>query len=193
MPSLHSGRYGELLDAALLRADVSGLPARKAAAGTSGKLRGLGVSYYVEACAGGNGETPQLSFGEDGRLSILIGTQSNGQGHETVYAQIAADAFGIPISDITVKQGDSDLIPTGFGTGGSRSVPVGGSAVMVNCVKMIDQGKAMAAALLGAKESDVNFDDGTFRVAGTNHSVSFKDVVAASLSEAPAAASRGGP
>ncbi len=180
-PKYDSGRYAELLDAALLRADVSGLPARKAAAGRRGKLRGLGVSYYVEACAGGNGETPQLFFGEDGRLSILIGTQSNGQGHETVYAQIAADAFGIPISDITVKQGDSDLIPTGFGTGGSRSVPVGGSAVMVNCVKMIDQGKAMAAALLGAKESDVNFDNGTFRVAGTNHSAAFKDVVAASF------------
>jgi len=180
-PKYDSGRYGELLDAALLRADLDGLAARKAAAGKAGKLRGLGVSYYVEACAGGNGETPQLFFGEDGRLSILIGTQSNGQGHETVYAQIAADAFGIPIGEIAVKQGDSDLIPTGFGTGGSRSIPVGGSAVMVNCMKMIAQGKAMAAALLGAQEQDVGFDGGTFRVAGTNHSVSFKDVVAASF------------
>ncbi|MGE3334455.1 MAG: xanthine dehydrogenase family protein molybdopterin-binding subunit [Rhodospirillaceae bacterium] len=180
-PKYDSGRYGELLDAALLRANVSGLAARKAAAKNAGKLRGLGISYYVEACAGGNGETPQLFFGEDARLSILIGTQSNGQGHETVYAQIAADAFGIPIGNITVKQGDSDLIPTGFGTGGSRSVPVGGSAVMVNCVKMIDQGKAMAAALLGAQEQDVTFDGGAFRVAGTNHTTSLKEVIAASF------------
>ncbi len=180
-PKYDSGRYGELLDAALLRANVSGLAARKAAAKKAGKLRGLGISYYVEACAGGNGETPQLFFSEDGRLSILIGTQSNGQGHETVYAQIAADAFGIAIGDITVKQGDSDLIPTGFGTGGSRSVPVGGSAVMVNCVKMIDQGKAMAAALLGAREQDVTFDSGAFRVTGTNHTTSLKEVIAASF------------
>ncbi len=180
-PKYDSGRYGELMDAALLRADLAGLPARKAAAKARGKLRGLGVSYYVEACAGGNGETPQLFFGEDGRLSILIGTQSNGQGHETVYAQIAAEAFGISIGEITVKQGDSDLIPTGFGTGGSRSVPVGGSAVMVTCVKMIEHGKAVAAALLGVKIEDVSFDAGTFRATDTNHGVSLKDVIAASF------------
>jgi carbon-monoxide dehydrogenase large subunit len=180
-PKYDSGRYAELMDAALLRAGAQGIAARKAEARKAGKLRGLGVSYYVEACAGGNGETPQLFFGEDGRLSILIGTQSNGQGHETVYAQIAADAFSLPMSQITVKQGDSDLIPTGFGTGGSRSIPVGGSAVMVNCVNMIEQGKEMAAALLGAAAADVSFDDGVFRVARTNHSVGLKDVIAASF------------
>ncbi len=180
-PKYDTGRYAELMDAALLRADAQNIAARKADARARGKLRGLGLSYYVEACAGGNGETPQVFFGEDGRLSILIGTQSNGQGHETVYAQIAADAFSLPLDRITVRQGDSDLIPTGFGTGGSRSVPVGGSAVMVNCVKMIDQGKEMAAALLGAKAADITFDDGTFRATGTNHSIGLKEVVAASF------------
>jgi carbon-monoxide dehydrogenase large subunit len=182
-PKYDSGRYGELMDAALLRAQASSISARKAEALKAGKRRGLGLSYYVEACAGGNGETPQLFFGEDGRLSILIGTQSNGQGHETVYAQIAADAFSIPIADITVKQGDSDLIPTGFGTGGSRSVPVGGSAVVVNCVKMIAHGKEMTAALLDARADDVTFEDGMFRVTGTNHAMSLKDVIAASFDE----------
>lgn len=180
-PKYDSGRYAELMDAALLRADVAGLPARRAQAKASGQLRGLGVSYYVEACAGGNGETPVLSFDDAGHLTILIGTQSNGQGHETAYAQIAADAFSIPIDRITVKQGDTDLIPTGFGTGGSRSIPVGGSAVMVNCVKMIDHGKALAAHLLGAKEPDVTFDGGTFRVTGTNHSLGLAEVIAASF------------
>ena len=180
-PKYDSGRYAELMDAALLRADAAGFEARRSEARTRGKLRGLGISYYVEACAGGNGETPQLFFGEDGRLSILIGTVSNGQGHETAYAQIAADAFALPLARITVKQGDTDLIPTGFGTGGSRSIPVGGSAVMVNCVKMIAQGRAMAATLLGAAQNDVTFDDGTFRAAGTNHSIGLNDVVAASF------------
>jgi len=180
-PKYDSGRYGELMDAALARAGAQDIAARKADARKAGKLRGFGVSYYVEACAGGNGETPQLFFREDGRLEILIGTQSNGQGHETAYAQIAAAAFSIPMERVTVRQGDSDLIPTGFGTGGSRSVPVGGSAVMVNCEKMIDQGKAMAAALLGAKADDVSFDDGMFRLVGTNHSLGLNEVIAASF------------
>lgn len=180
-PTYDSGRYAELMDAALVRADAAGLPVRRAEAKARGKLRGFGLSYYVEACAGGNGETPELFFGEDGHLTIHIGTQSNGQGHETAYAQIAADAFSIPLDRITVKQGDTDLIPTGFGTGGSRSIPVGGSAVAVNCMKMIDQGRAMAAALLDAAEKDVTFGDGTFRVARTNHSIGLNEVIAASF------------
>ena len=183
-PKYDSGRYAELMDAALLRAGAQDIAARKSAARKDGKLRGLGISYYVEACAGGNGETPQVFFTEDGRLEILIGTQSNGQGHETVYAQIAADAFSIPIEAITVRQGDSDLIPTGFGTGGSRSVPVGGSAVMVNCEKIVAQGKAMAAVILGAPSTDITFDDGLFRAAGTNHSVGWKSVIATSFDAA---------
>lgn len=180
-PKYDSGRYAELMDAALTRADAAGFPARRAAARDKGLLRGLGISYYVEACAGGNGETPHLFFDESGRLTILIGTQSNGQGHETVYAQIAADAFGIDIEDITVKQGDTDLIPTGFGTAGSRSVPVGGSAVMVTCTKMVEQGKAIAAQLLDTKVSEITFDEGTFRASGTNRSIAVKDVIAASF------------
>jgi carbon-monoxide dehydrogenase large subunit len=179
-PIYDSGRYAELMDAALKRADYAGLAARKAEARKRGMLRGAGVSYYVEACAGGAGEKPQLRFEKDGRLTILIGTQSNGQGHETVYAQIAADAFGLPIDQVTVKQGDTDLIPTGNGTGGSRSVPIGGSAVRDNVIKMIEAGKALAADLLEAAAVDIDFTAGKFVIAGTDRSVPLNDVIAAS-------------
>lgn len=180
-PKYDSGRYSEIMDAALARADVTGFAARRADSHARGRLRGLGLSYYVEACAGGNSETPHMFFDEDGRLTILIGTQSNGQGHETVYAQIAADALQIPIADIVVKQGDTDLIPTGFGTGGSRSVPVGGSAVAVTTNKMLAQGKTMAAKMLDADVGAITFDDGLFRAQGTNRSVKLRDVIAASF------------
>jgi aerobic carbon-monoxide dehydrogenase large subunit len=178
-----SGRYAELMDAAYKRADVAGLEARRAAAKAKGKLRGLGVSYYVEACAGGSGEQPHLKFDKDGKLTIIIGTQDNGQGHRTVYAQIAADAFGIPIENCVVKQGDTDEVPTGVGTGGSRSIPVGGSAVRATVLKMIEQGKAVASELLEASAQDIEFDNGAFTIAGTDRKVSLKDVIAASFDE----------
>lgn len=179
-----SGRYEELMNAAFSRADVAGFEARRAEAKTKGKLRGLGVSYYVEACAGGAGEQPHLKFDQQGKLTILIGTQDNGQGHRTVYAQIAADAFGIPIEDVIVKQGDTDEIPTGIGTGGSRSIPVGGSAVKQTVIKMIEHGKAIASNLLEASPQDITFEGGAFTIAGTDRKVALKDVVAASFDDA---------
>jgi carbon-monoxide dehydrogenase large subunit len=176
-----SGRYAELMDAALRRADAAGFPGRQAAAKKQGKLRGFGISYYVESCSGMGTDQPRMSFDRNGHLTIHIGTQSNGQGHETVYAQIAADAFGIPIERITVKQGDSDDLPDGGGTGGSRSIPVGGSAVKNTAIKMIEQGAAVAAELLETAPVDITFDSGVFRVAGTDRKVSLQDAIAASF------------
>jgi carbon-monoxide dehydrogenase large subunit len=178
-----SGRYAELMDKAYARADVAGFAARRAEAKKRGRLRGLGVSYYVEACAGGQGEQPHLSFGKDGTLTIIIGTQDNGQGHSTAYSQIAADMFGIPLDRIVVKQGDTDEVPTGVGTGGSRSVPVGGSAVKATVAKMIEHGTALAANLLEASAKDIEFQDGDFVIAGTDRKVSLADVVAASFDD----------
>ncbi len=176
-----SGRYEEVMDAALTRADYAGIAARRAEAKTRGKLRGIGVSYYVEACAGGSGEQPVLSFDRNGKLTIRIGTQNNGQGHETVYAQLAAGLFDMELEDITIIQGDTDEVPTGNGTGGSRSIPVGGSAVQLNVAKMIDQGKSLAAEMMEAATVDVEFADGKFRIAGTDRAVGLKDVIAASF------------
>ena len=138
-PVYDSGRYEELMDAALKRADAAGFEARRAEAKKHGKLRGLGISYYVEACSGGNHEKPKMFFDKNQKLHILIGTQSTGQGHETIFGTVAAEAFGIPLERINVITGDTDLIPTGFGTGGSRSVPIGGSAVMKVSLAMIEQ------------------------------------------------------
>jgi len=183
-PNYDTGHYEELMDAALRRADYAGFPLRRTEAKKRGMLRGLGISYYVEACSGGNGEAPQMRFEKNGKLTILIGTQSNGQGHETAYGQIAAAAFDIPIAQIAVKQGDTDLIPTGFGTGGSRSVPIGGSAVMQNAVKMIALGKAIAAPLLETSVAGVEFDNGIFKAAGTNRSVTLADIITASYDDA---------
>ncbi|MSO99351.1 MAG: xanthine dehydrogenase family protein molybdopterin-binding subunit [Rhodospirillaceae bacterium] len=179
-----SGRYAELMDAAIKRADMAGFEARRAASKKQGKLRGLGISYYVEACAGGQGEQPHLTFGKDGKLTIIIGTQDNGQGHHTAYGQLAADAFGIPIENVIVKQGDTDEVPTGVGTGGSRSVPIGGSAIKKTVIKMIEQGKAIASNLLEAAPQDIEFEDGAFKIAGTDRKVALKDVIAASYDEA---------
>ncbi|MCB2106555.1 MAG: xanthine dehydrogenase family protein molybdopterin-binding subunit [Rhodobacteraceae bacterium] len=184
-----SGKYEELMDKALKRADVAGFEARRADARKHGKLRGLGISYYVEACAGGQGEQPHLTFGKDGTLTIIIGTQDNGQGHHTAYAQIAADAFGIALDKIVVKQGDTDEVPTGVGTGGSRSVPIGGSAVKQTILKMIDNGKQIAANLLEAAPVDIEFDEdaqggGKFKIAGTDRAVPLGDVIAASYDDA---------
>ena len=182
-PVYDSGRYEDIMDAALKRADFAGFEKRRAEARKRGMLRGLGVSYYVEACSGGHHETPKMFFDRDGRLHILIGTQSTGQGHETVFGTVAAEAFGIPLDQVTVKTGDTDLIPTGFGTGGSRSVPIGGSAVMQISLKMIEQGKAIAVDLLEASAVDVEYDKGAYRVAGTDRSVGLTDVIVASFDD----------
>ena len=182
-PVYDSGRYEELMDAALKRADFAGIETRRVEARKREMLRGLGVSYYVEACSGANHETPKMFFDKDGRLHIFIGTQSTGQGHETVFGTVAAEAFGIPLDRVTVKTGDTDLIPTGFGTGGSRSAPIGGSAVMQVSLKMIEQGKAIAANLLEASAVDVEYENGAYRIAGTDRSVGLKDVITASFDD----------
>ncbi|MEQ9449674.1 MAG: xanthine dehydrogenase family protein molybdopterin-binding subunit, partial [Rhodospirillaceae bacterium] len=169
----------------LKRADYAGFEARRTEAKARGMLRGFGIGYYVEACGGaGSSERPKMFFDKNGHLHIQIGTQSSGQGHETVYGTVAAEAFGIPLEQVTVKQGDTDLIPTGFGTGGSRSVPVGGSAVMQNAVAMIEQGKTIAADMLEASAGDIEYEIGAFRIAGTDRSVNLKDVIDASFDDA---------
>ncbi|MBD24033.1 MAG: carbon monoxide dehydrogenase [Candidatus Marinimicrobia bacterium] len=182
-PVYDSGRYEELMDAALKRADAAGFEARRAEAKKHGKLRGLGISYYVEACSGGNHEKPKMFFDKNQKLHILIGTQSTGQGHETIFGTVAAEAFGIPLERINVITGDTDLIPTGFGTGGSRSVPIGGSAVMKVSLAMIEQGKVIAADLLEASAVDLEYESGEYKIAGTDRSISLADVISTSFDD----------
>ncbi len=174
-----SGDFHRLLEAALTRADAVGHPARRAAARRRGRLLGLGIAYYIERCAGGSEEEARLELAADGRVRIYIGTQNNGQGHETAYAQIVADRFGLPFADIEVIQGDTDLVATGRGTGGSRSLPIGGAAVLRAGEKLVERARELAAEMLEAATADIAFAEGSFRIIGTDRRLSLTEVAAA--------------
>lgn len=173
-----SGEFQRNLEDALIRSDLAGFEARRAEAKTRGRLRGIGLSTYIEACAGGSAETARLTVGSSGQVTILIGTQSNGQGHETAYAQLAADRLGLDITEIATVQGDTDRIATGGGTGGSRSVPVGGASVDQASVALIETGRRLAAHYLEAAVADIEFEGGSFTIVGTDRSLRWHDVAA---------------
>ncbi len=180
-----SGEFAAAMDAAMRRADWAGFAARRAAAAERGRLRGIGLSYYVEACGGGGDEGATLRIEGDGSATVLIGTQSSGQGHETAYAQMAAAELGLAPEQVRVIQGDTDLVADGSGTGGSRSIPVGGVATAQAAEKLAARAKALAAPLLGAREDELELADGTVHVAGTNRFVPLGDLArqAGGLSE----------
>ena len=171
-----SGDFALHMDGAMAAADWAGIAARKAKSRAAGKLRGIGMSYYIEACSGGGPEAAQIRMEPDGTATIFIGTQSNGQGHETAYAQLAADALGLDINRIRVKQGDTDQVITGGGTGGSRSIPVGGAAVTKAAEKLIVKARKIAAHAMEAADADIEVAEGRFTVVGTDKSMSLADI-----------------
>ena len=118
---------------------------RRAQARAKGKLRGIGMSTYIEACSGGGPEQATIQMDGAGKVTVLIGSQSNGQGHETAYTQIVSARLGIPAEDIEIVQGDSARISFGSGTGGSRSIPVGGAALSDTAERVIEKARAKAA------------------------------------------------
>ncbi len=155
-------------------------PARRAESAAQGKLRGLGLCFYIEAILGDPSEGARIEFAPDGTVLLFVGTQSNGQGHETVYARFLSERTGIPMDVIRVVQGDSDRIVRGGGTGGSRSVTVQTNATIAAVDVMIDAFTDFLSAELDA--SEVIFDDGTFRVPGSNRTLTL--VEAAELARA---------
>ncbi|MBX2803455.1 MAG: xanthine dehydrogenase family protein molybdopterin-binding subunit [Myxococcales bacterium] len=184
-----SGDYEGCLEQALGASDWAGFDARRAEAQSRGMLRGIGMSTYVEACgiapsalAGALGaraglyESATLRVHPTGSVTVFTGTHSHGQGHETTFAQIVADAFGIDIDNVEVDHGDSSNSSFGMGTYGSRSLAVGGSAIAKAAEKVIEKGKKIAAHLMEASASDVVFEDGEFKVSGTDKKVGFGDV-----------------
>lgn len=173
-----TGEFIRNLEDGLILADMAGLPARKEKAKARGKLRGAGLSTYIEACSGGGPEQATVQVNGDGKVVLMIGTQTNGQGHETAYKQILADRLGVPPEDVEVVQGDTDRVSWGSGTGGSRSVPVGGSALAEGAAKVVKAATTVAADLLETAEVDVEFADGRFTIVGTDRSVSLKEVAA---------------
>ncbi|HQR12550.1 MAG TPA: xanthine dehydrogenase family protein molybdopterin-binding subunit [Casimicrobiaceae bacterium] len=184
-----TGNYDATLDDAMKVADVAGFPARKAAAAKRGMLRGLGYASYIEACglapsniAGALGaraglfEAGQVRVNPTGSVTVFTGSHSHGQGHETTFAQIVAGRLGIDIANVEVVHGDTGRIPFGMGTYGSRSLSVGGTAIVKALDKVIAKGKKIAAHLLEAAEGDIEFKDGKFTVAGTDRSKAFAEV-----------------
>ncbi|MEM6634361.1 MAG: xanthine dehydrogenase family protein molybdopterin-binding subunit [Pseudomonadota bacterium] len=172
------GDFSMVMDQAADHADRAGFAARKAASAAEGKLRGLGLCYYIESILGDPSETAAVEFHDDGQVSIYVGTQSNGQGHETVFAAFLADQTGIPLEAIRVVQGDSDKIENGGGTGGSRSVTTQTNATLATVTKMVEAFTPFLAEEMGVDPDTVTFDDEKFRAPGSNLSFTFLEAAA---------------
>ncbi|MBV8271827.1 MAG: xanthine dehydrogenase family protein molybdopterin-binding subunit [Cupriavidus sp.] len=184
-----TGDYEPCLARAEELADVAGFPARRDAAKQRGRLRGLGYSCYIEACglapsniAGALGaraglfEVGEIRVHPTGTVTVFTGSHSHGQGHETTFAQIVADRLGIALDAVEVVHGDTGRVPFGMGTYGSRSLAVGGSAIVKALDKIEAKAKKIAAHLLEASDADIEFKDGVFRVAGTDRTKTFGEV-----------------
>jgi carbon-monoxide dehydrogenase large subunit len=185
-----SGNYGPALDRALQLLDYTKLRAEQEGARKQGRLLGIGVASYIEACgpapsqvAGALGaqaglwESAQVRVHPSGKVSVYTGSHSHGQGHETTFAQLAADELRLPFEDVEVIHGDTAAIPFGMGTYGSRSAAVGGAAIYSAIAKIKEKGKKIAAHLLEANEGDIDYDDGKFFVKGSpGRSKTFQDV-----------------
>ncbi|MGB3722977.1 MAG: xanthine dehydrogenase family protein molybdopterin-binding subunit [Pacificimonas sp.] len=170
------GDFPALLDASIKRADWDGFEGRRAAAQARGMLYGRGIAFYVEIAGGGSTEEFADVQIRDGKVFAAIGTQSNGQGHETAYAQVIAEKLGIDIDNVIIQQGDTDRLEVGHGTGGSRSMVWGGAAGIEAAKQVIDKGRELAAADLGG---EVDFDAGVFRARGTNETRGLMELAAA--------------
>ncbi len=166
-----SGDFPANLDIALHHADFAGFEARRRAAAKRGKLLGLGISYYMEVTAAQPQEKADISFLPTGRVRLGIGTGPSGQGHETAFAQILADRLGIDLDRIDFVTGDTDALTQGGGTGGAKSLLMAGTAVVDGAEKIIAKGRKLASHFLEAAESDIEFRDGRFTIAGTDRAI----------------------
>jgi aerobic carbon-monoxide dehydrogenase large subunit len=176
--TVDSGAFPRTLDLALAHADVAGFPARQGDSEARGSLRGLGFAYHIKGTGGSPHENVDIRFESDGTVSLITGTQTIGQGHETTFPQILADRLGIPNERIRLVQGDTDRIPIGGGHGSSRATYMGGTAIWRAADEIIAKGTRIAADALEAAEADIQFEDGRFEVSGTDRSVSLLDVAA---------------
>ncbi|HEY7241563.1 MAG TPA: xanthine dehydrogenase family protein molybdopterin-binding subunit [Burkholderiales bacterium] len=184
-----TGNYEATLSAALDTADVGGFQKRKEESLKKGKLRGIGYACYIEACgiapsnvAGSLGaraglfEAGEIRVHPTGTVTVFTGSHSHGQGHETTFAQVVADRLGLPIEGVEIVHGDTSKILFGMGTYGSRSLAVGGTAIVKALDKIVAKGKKIAAHLMEAAEADIEYDRGVFKVAGTDKQKAFGEV-----------------
>ena len=173
------GDFRGALETALQGASWEDFAQRRWNSQSEGRLRGRGVSCFVEVAGLGN-ERMEIRFDPTGNASIVAGTFSHGQGHKTIYSQMLSGWLGLPIADITVLQGDTDIVSHGNGTNASRSATMGGSALRQAADKIVDQAKRIAAWKLSTTAEDIGFADGVFAVSGSNRSISLSDVAKAS-------------
>jgi carbon-monoxide dehydrogenase large subunit len=184
-----TGNYAATLDKVMQIADVAGFERRRAASAAKGKLRGMGLSTWIEACGiapshlvgilgsrVGLYDAATVRVNATGNISVMTGAHSHGQGHETVFAQIVAEKLGIPESSVEIVHGDTSKIPFGMGSYGSRSLAVCGVAVTKAIDKIVAKGKKIAAHMLEAAEGDIEFKDGAFSVAGTDKKKTFGEI-----------------
>ena len=187
-----TGNYEASMGKALAASDYDGFAGRKEASRRAGKLRGIGIASYIEACgiapsniAGALGaraglyEAATIRVNPTGSVSVLTGSHSHGQGHETTFAQVVSDKLGIDFESVNVVHGDTDKIPFGMGTYGSRSIAVGGAAIVKAIDKIVAKGKKIAAHLLETSESDIEFENGQFVVPGTDKAKAFGEIALA--------------
>ncbi len=175
------------MDQALKTADVDGFGKRKERSKSRGKLRGLGMAGYIEACGiapsavvgslgarAGLYESAVVRVNPTGSITVLTGSHS--QGHETTFAQLVSDRLGVPFDQIDVVHGDTARVPFGMGTYGSRSLAVGGSALVKTMDKVIDKGRKIAAHLMEASVDDIEFTEGAYKIAGTDKQLTFGEI-----------------
>lgn len=174
-----SGEFVRLLDKCVEMVDWKGYEKRRKASEKNGKLRGRSVCYYIEF-GGIFNDRMDIRFDPGGTVTILGGTHSHGQGHATVFAQLVHEFLGVPFEQIRYVQGDTAQVPFGRGTYGARSAVVGGSALKRAADVIIDKAKPMAAAMMEADAGDIEFSDGTFKVAGTDKAIPLTEVAKAS-------------
>src|SRR5438270_354669 len=175
---IDSGHFQETMEKALAHADWAGFEARRAEARRHGKLRGIGLGYYCEAPGGQPTEQAIVKVAPDGRVTLIMGTFSHGQGHETAFSQIVAQKIGVPFEMIDFRQGDTEFVKVRNGTGGSRSSQMGGVATARACDQVIEKAKRLAAHALEAAAADITFNNGAFEVVGTDLRMSLPDVAA---------------
>ena len=169
--TIDSGGFVANLDAAVVRGDTKGFEARRAAAKARGRLLGIGVGCFLETSRGAPNEGAEVRFGTDGSVTIALGTESNGQGHETSFAQIASDHLGLPIGAFRYVQADTRQVKSGAGHGGARSMHMGGAALVKAMDAALAKARRLAAHLLQASGDDLDYDKGRFTVRGTDRGI----------------------
>ncbi|CAN5245233.1 xanthine dehydrogenase family protein molybdopterin-binding subunit [soil metagenome] len=171
-----SGDFPGVFNKAVEQADLAGFAKRKKESRKRGKLRGIAVGSYLEITAPPSAELGKIVFEADGSVRLITGTLDYGQGHATPFAQVLATHLGVPFDAVKLTQGDSDIVHTGNGTGGSRSITASGTAIVEASKLVIEKGKQAAAHLLEAAEGDIEFGDGRFTIAGTDRSIGIMEL-----------------